>query len=236
MLSFPRCTMCGRFTLRITLEELSNRFPGPPDRTRNLPYEPRYNIPPSSNILTVRTQNDGESTEFALLQWGLVPHWSDDTSIGNNLINARSETVHEKPAFKQAFQRRRCLIPADGFYEWRRENGKQPYLIQKHDQQLFAFAGIWEQWKDDETGEVLESTAILTTQPNELMEPIHDRMPVILPQNRYRTWLNHDQHKVDHLQSILKPYPSRKMEAFPVRKMVNNPENDRRQCTEPVDQ
>lgn len=206
----------------------------------SLPSVPaRYNIPPGQKILSIRhaSSDHGESVRrSSLLQWGLVPFWADDTGIGNNLINARSETVDEKPSFRNAFGNRHCLIAADGFYEWSRQNGgKQPYYLTLTEDRPFGFAGIWESWKDEEEDTTLETCALLTTEPNQMVEPIHDRMPVILPPEDYDKWLSASGTDRE-LKSLLKPYPADQMEAYPVRSYVNNPENDDPRCVEPLEE
>ena len=171
-----------------------------------------------------------------MLHWGLIPSWAKDPKMGAKLINARAETVAEKPAFRTAFRQRRCLVLADGFYEWQTQENKkqkQPYYIRLNDWQPFAFAGLWERWQDAE-GEVIESCTLLTTEANELMCPIHNRMPVILDPKDYDVWLDPEVKQADVLQSLLHPYASEKMTAYPVSKAVNKPSNDTAECIEKV--
>lgn len=213
--------MCGRFTLHTSSSELVRVFVliKPPND-----IAPRWNIAPTQQILAVRQSDDGR--EPVLLRWGLIPSWAKDAKIGNSLINARAETIAEKPSFRAAFKRRRCLIVADGFYEWSKfEKVKIPYLITMRNQSTFAFAGLWEQWKDT-TGEWIESTTIITTNPNSLMASIHDRMPVILPNERYDEWLDVANHDVEQLQKLLIPYPPEEMEAKKVSSVINNARNE----------
>jgi len=167
------------------------------------------------------------------MRWGLIPSWETDPAIGNRLANARSESVLEKPAFRAAMRRRRCLIPADGFYEWKKNGrNKQPYLIGLRDGRLFAFAGLWEAWEGADHSYV-ESCTILTTTPNELMAPIHDRMPVILPAEAYGPWLDPAVPPAEVL-AWLRPLPADQMTAYPVSTLVNNPRNDRPECVAPL--
>ena len=167
------------------------------------------------------------------MRWGLIPSWATDPAIGNRLANARSESVLEKPAFRAAMRRRRCLIPADGFYEWKKNGrNKQPYLIGLRDGRLFAFAGLWEAWEGADHSYV-ESCTILTTTPNELMAPIHDRMPVILPAEAYGPWLDPAVPPAEVL-AWLRPLPADQMTAYPVSTLVNNPRNDRPECVAPL--
>src|SRR5689334_8781536 len=205
--------MCGRFSLTTPVEELVEKFNAPPVSK----LSPRYNIAPSQEILTVLKKDEGR--EMSLLLWGLIPSWSKD---GRGFINARAETIIEKPSFRTAFKRRPCLIPADGFFEWRKQGReKQPFYFRMKDGEAFAFAGIWEEWKSE--GEKIPTCAIITTGPNEIMSPVHDRMPVILHEKDYDLWLETDADKVDERVELLQPYPAAEMEAYPVSTLVNNP-------------
>lgn len=173
----------------------------------------------------------GGDRELAFLRWGLVPSWADDPAIGNRLINARSETVAEKPSFRTAFKRRRCLIPADGFFEWKKEvKHKQPYLIGVEQDGPFAFAGLWEDWERD--GEVIESCTILTTTANDLMRPLHERMPVILTAKDYDLWLDPSVQDAAAVLPLLQPYPAGEMFAYPVSTWVNDPKHEDPRCVE----
>jgi len=169
-----------------------------------------------------------------MLRWGLIPRWVKDPTRGSQPINAKAETAAEKPMFRDAFRRRRCLIPADGFYEWKQEGGrKQPVYICTKDRQPFAFAGLWEHWEEQE-GQFIESCTILTTEPNDLLAQVHSRMPVILDQNDYDLWLDPDVQEVSRLKPLLRPYPPEQMTFYPVNLRVNNPRNDDWLCVEPL--
>lgn len=222
--------MCGRFTLRTPAKDVGQLF------DVNVPeLEPRYNVAPSQDLPAVRLDGQTGQREFALLRWGLVPFWADDPKTGYSLINARAETVAQKRSFRAAFRKRRCLILADGFYEWQKPDGKtkgkkQPYFIHMVDDRPFAFAGLWERWKRD--GEEVESCTIIVTEANDLVTPFHDRMPVILPPEDYDLWLDGEFADESKLQSMLRPYPSHEMEAYPVAPVVNSPKNDRPECIE----
>jgi len=222
--------MCGRFTLFIDPADLREAFPGfsfPKEMT------PRYNIAPSQPIAVVA--NNGKS-QVEFFQWGLVPSWAQDPSIGNRMINARAESLAEKPSFRTAYKRRRCLILADGFYEWQQVpggKGKTPMLIKMKSGEPFAFAGLWEAWHPDQDDALLTCT-IITTTPNVLMEKIHNRMPVILSPAAYRLWLDPAERAADELAKLLKPYPASQMAAFPVSRLVNDPKNDSPECVAPA--
>lgn len=218
--------MCGRFTLFEPDKVLSKEF-----GVSSLPPLPsRYNIAPSQQIATVRAVPAGGGREFAFLRWGLIPHWAQDPTIGNRMINARAETVAEKPAFRSAFRHRRCLIPASGFYEWRKEERrKQPYYIRRQDKHPFAFAGLWELWKEPD-GSPIESCTLITTNANELIAQVHDRMPVILPPAAYDLWLDTEIQDRDRLLPLLLSYPAGEMESYPVGFLVNDPKMDDRKC------
>jgi len=218
--------MCGRFTLFEADKILSKEFgvSGAP------PLSPRYNIAPSQPVTAVRATSTGSGREFALLRWGLIPSWSKDPAIGNRLINARAETVQEKPSFRNAFRRHRCLIPTNGFYEWQRqERGKQPYFVRMRDERLFAFAGLWDRWESPDK-RVIETCTILTTAANTVLAPIHDRMPVIVPPEEYARWLDTAPQNTGSLATLLVPFPPEEMLAFPVSSRVNAPSNDDEGC------
>ena len=206
--------MCGRFTLRS-----SRRVKLEVARNLDLPLEPRYNIAPSQNVLTIG--DFGAGLEARLLKWGLIPSWS---SAEKGFINARAETLEEKASFRESFQRRRCLIPADGFYEWQR-SGKiaQPYFFHMRDESPFAFAGIWDEWKGD--GKAIASCAIITTTANELLASVHDRMPVILSSESQDQWLDDDFEPVT-LRNLLVPFPASEMASHAVSYDVNHPKID----------
>jgi putative SOS response-associated peptidase YedK len=209
--------MCGRFTQRADAKALARAF-----GVAEVPVvEARYNIAPTQDVLAVRAGADG--CEATFLKWGLVPSWAKDTSMGARLINARSETVAEKPAFRRAFNQQRCIIPADGFYEWQRTGGRrQPFFFRLRDERAFGFAGLWERW-EGEGGRVLNSCAILTTEANEVLRPVHDRMPVILHPEDYELWLDGDARKLDLIKEVMRPYPAEEMTGYPVGLSVNSP-------------
>ena len=198
--------------------------------------EPRYNIAPTQQVLIARAKEGGEATEVVPVRWGLVPSWAKDPSIGSRMINARGETVATKPAFRSAVKYRRCLIPADGFFEWKKTgSAKQPHWIRFADGRAFAFAGLWERWRPAD-GQPVDSCTIITTTPNRLVAGIHDRMPVILARGRHREWLGPERLPDGRLETLMVPYPPEKMEARPVSNHVNRPANDDPACIEPLDQ
>jgi putative SOS response-associated peptidase YedK len=212
--------MCGRFTLYQPLQALLDYFYL---SVASLDYEPRFNIAPSQAVLAV--VSDGEQNRLGYLKWGLIPHWAKDPSIGHKLINARAETLMEKPSFRESYQKRRCLIPADGFYEWKRTaEGKVPLYIRLRQQPLFTFAGLWERWISP-SGERITTCTIITTEPNELMRDIHQRMPVILNREQERVWLDRNADR-NTLELCLRPYPAQEMEAYEVSRAVNSPRTD----------
>jgi len=222
--------MCGRFTLTVSARVLADVFDVP-----EVPQlAPRYNIAPTQTVAIVRHAADG-SREMALVRWGLIPFWAKDTSIGARMINARGETVASKPAFRSAVKQRRCLIPADGFYEWQKSGvGKQPFLIRFADRRAFAFAGLWDRWRRTEDTQEIVSCTIITTSPNDLVRELHDRMPVILPPSRFDEWLRLEPLPEAALESLLQPYPADEMEAFPVSRRVNTPTHDDAECVLPL--
>ncbi len=222
--------MCGRFTLIGQDQFLAREF-----GVSDIPLlSPRYNIAPSQPVTAVRASSAGSGREIALLRWGLIPSWSKDPTIGNRLINARAETAQEKPSFRNAFRRHRCLIPASGFYEWQRqERGKQPFYIRMRDERLFAFAGLWERWEGPDEG-AIETCTILTTAANAVLAPIHDRMPVIIPPTSYSQWLDPALRDGEPLASLLVPFPPDDMFAFPVSPRVNAPTVDDEGCIAPL--
>ncbi|MBE0646778.1 MAG: SOS response-associated peptidase [Bacteroidales bacterium] len=210
--------MCGRYSFAVEDELIKERFGV---SVRSAIYKARYNCAPSQELAVITNQDAGE---LQFYRWGLIPFWAKDPAIGNKMINSKAETITEKPSFKQAFRRRRCLVPADGFYEWKKNGTKIPYRIVLKDEGPFAMAGIWETWVSAE-GEIILSFSIITTGPNELMAPIHNRMPVILHPENEKLWL--DDTNENALQELLKPYPADLMKAFPVSTLVNSPKNDR---------
>jgi putative SOS response-associated peptidase YedK len=219
--------MCGRFTLGKTADVLAQsvRLATVPD------WQPRYNIAPTQRVPTMFCPAQAAERQFRLLRWGLVPSWAKDLTIGAKLINARAETVSEKPSFRAAFKQQRCLVLADGFYEWRRlSRKKQPYYFQLQDGELFAFAGLWERWQRN--GDTIESCTIVTTQANQLVASVHDRMPVMLAAADYDVWLD-PATPIDQLQALLHPYASEAMYCYPVSAIVNTPTRDDPSCIHP---
>lgn len=219
--------MCGRFSLtrgdRDIEEEFGVKVP--------FAHKPRYNIAPTQEVLVLL---DDGIRHIEVLRWGLIPSWTRDPQMSKAFINARAETIFQRPSFRQAAQKRRCLILADGFYEWRKTpKGKTPMYIRLKSKRPFGFAGLWESWTSPE-GLTLKTCAILTTEANELMRPIHDRMPVIVPKNLEALWLNPQIHSERELAPILQPYPPEEMEAFEVSRLVNSPKHDRPECIQPI--
>jgi putative SOS response-associated peptidase YedK len=214
--------MCGRFTLKTSRARIQEMF-----RLQRLgEFDHRYNIFPSQPVLTVRQQSAGGEREASMLKWGLVPSWSKDPGIGNSLANARADTIAEKPAFRSAFKKRRCLVVADGFYEWGTgDGGKIPYYFQLKDGELFAFAGLWELWEKGE--EPVESCTLITTEANGLVGRVHNRMPAILAPDEYDRWLDPNE---QNAKALLRPLPDVWLGCYPVSKLVNNPKNDRAEC------
>jgi putative SOS response-associated peptidase YedK len=218
--------MCGRFTLRATGKSLAHCF----DMAKGPIILPRYNIAPTQDILVVRV-DDEKKREFSLLRWGLIPEWAEDPSIGSKLINARADTLRSKPAFRQAFRRRRCLIPADGFFDWQHQgNTTQPMLIARTDGRPFAFAGLWELWHSG--GRTIESCTIITTDADHFMAEVHDRMPVVIAPDDYDRWLTGNPDEAEEL--LHHPANSDDLTMFPVSTKVNNPHNDVPQCVAPI--
>lgn len=216
--------MCGRFALP-NPEELASHF----NLKTTLDIAPRFNITPSQDIVAVRLFPGTPNRELIMLKWGLVPFWAKDKKIGYKMINARAESVADKPAFRAAFRQRRCLIPALGFFEWlHTTNAKQPYFIRLKEADILAFAAMWEHWQG-ENGETIESCTIITTGANHIVSNIHDRMPAIIEPGQYENWL--DPHAdQEALLPLLKPFPDQQMVAYPVGMGVNNPKNDNPDC------
>ncbi|MCL0043914.1 SOS response-associated peptidase [Dehalococcoidia bacterium] len=216
--------MCGRYSLASDYDAIDARFSFSGSTEALLDFKPRFNIAPTQEVLTVIKSYD-EWNEPRMMRWGLIPSWAKDASLSNRMINARAETIAYRPAFKQALVRRRCLVVADGFYEWRREGGyKIPMRIILRTGELFGFAGLWESWKSPK-GNIINSCTIITTAPNRVMASIHNRMPVILPKEAEASWLDN---ALDPAiaQSLLLPYPSKAMEAYEISSLVNSPRND----------
>lgn len=224
--------MCGRYTLSSAGDEIALLF----DLPQQLSLLPRYNMAPTQEAAVVRVVEPGGPRRLDLLRWGLVPYWAKEASIGNKMINARAEGVAEKASFKWSFKKKRCLIPTDGFYEWKKEGkSKQPYLIHRQDGKPFAFAGLWSSWRDPERGgEPLETFTILTTDPNDLLRPLHNRMPVILDKENFDLWLDPKMEDAARLQPLLIPHAVAGFEAFPVSRAVNSPAHDEPDCVAPL--
>lgn len=224
--------MCGRFTLRVRAPEVAEAFDADP---AGLDLPPRFNIAPTDPVAVVRRAGGVAERELARVRWGLIPSWVDDPGdFDLTLTNARSESAKDKPAFREPFRSRRCLVPADGFYEWLEQNGKRPYFVRRRDDGLFAFAGLWDRW-EGEDGKALESCTILTCEPDDLVGRLHDRMPVILPRGHWERWLDPAAFEGD-LRELLRPHPENEadFEAYPVGKRVNRTANDGPELVEPV--
>lgn len=223
--------MCSRFSLTEYAEHVAQRFRVLQKLLQDI--APRYNIAPSQPVAVV-IQNEKGERFLEAHRWGLVPFWAKDPEIGHRLINARAETLAEKPSFKYSFSRRRCLIPANGFYEWRKENNRRiPMYIRRRDGGLFAFAGLWDEWQSPD-GSPLRTCTLITTQPNALIASIHNRMPVILKPEHEDVWLDTSLREPAQLQALLQPYPAEELEAVEVSSRVNNPRNDDPLCIQPV--
>ena len=224
--------MCGRFTLTTPASQIGQMF-----LDLQVPeYVPRYNIAPTQDVWCVRENKEGDQ-EMVALRWGLVPVWAKDLKMGARMINARGETVAEKPSFRSAFKKRRCLVLADGFYEWKKEaDGKQPYYITRADNEPFCMAGLWENWKDknDPEAKWIQSCTVITTEANEIMTPLHHRMPVIFDSEQYATWLDTSFEDREALEATLVPYPSEELKVTPVSKFVNKATNESPECVVPL--
>jgi putative SOS response-associated peptidase YedK len=220
--------MCGRVTIQTPAVDLAREFAL--TGIRAAIERPRFNLAPTQLMPVV--PNDGQRMLDAF-RWGLIPSWAKEASIGNKLINARGETVAEKPSFRSAFKRKRCLVLVDGFYEWKQNTKpKTPFFFHRKDRKPFALAGLWEEWKAPETGEVVRTCALITTGPNALMSPIHDRMPVILSQAGQELWLRPEPMEPAELQPLIAPCADDFLEAYEVARVVNSPFNDVPACIE----
>ncbi|MCL6642414.1 MAG: SOS response-associated peptidase [Candidatus Bipolaricaulota bacterium] len=220
--------MCGRFSLTLSAEQIAARFGvSVPEN-----YRSRYNIAPTQEILALVADSQGRHCET--FRWGLIPHWAKDPKIGNKLINARAETLFAKPSFRDAVKGRRCLIVADGFYEWRQtsQGRRVPVYVRLKSKEPFGFAGLWDVWSSPE-GQTLKTCTIVTTEPNELIKPIHDRMPVIVPRELEELWLDPSFKSRHELEGVLHPYRVEELELFAVSSLVNSPANDGPECVEP---
>jgi putative SOS response-associated peptidase YedK len=222
--------MCGRYTY-FPAEFSDLRLTWNVDEVSGLNLEPRYNIAPTQEAPVIVHANGKRTLE--LFRWGLIPWWAKDPAIGNQMINARAETLGEKPAFKYLLEKRRCLVLADGFYEWRKE-GKQkvPMRFKLKSGEPFAFAGLWDSWKQPD-GNLLCTYTIVTTEPNEVLRPIHNRMPAMLSNEDAQKWLTVDD-EITHALTLLKPFPAGAMEGYDVSPLVNNPRNDLPECVQPI--
>ncbi|MBE7435121.1 MAG: SOS response-associated peptidase [Anaerolineales bacterium] len=221
--------MCGRFTLTVDPAEIQDAFG---NFTFPSQFASRYNIAPTQPVLAIPNDAKNKADFFV---WGLIPSWAKDPSIGNKLINARGETLAEKPSFRGGFKYKRCLILADGFYEWKSPGGaktKIPFFIHMKDRKPFAFAGLWDEWQSPDGS--LRTCTIITTEPNELMSSLHNRMPVILDPKDYDLWLDPAPQTPDKLIHLIKPFPADAMSAYPVSTLVNKPGNDRPECIVPA--
>ena len=231
--------MCGRFTFTSDSGLLQQFFP---DFEIPSDMSPRYNITPTQNVVVITNVQDESETDAGkkkveFCQWGLIPSWAKDEKIGSKMINARSETLSEKPSFRNAYKRRRCLILADGYYEWQQVPGdklKQPVYIRFKSKNPFAFAGLWEKWQTNWMEIPLRTCTIITCPPNPLLKNIHHRMPVILPPDAYGQWLDPNEKLQEELQPLLVPYHGEEMEAYAVSRLVNRPTNDSSECIAPM--
>ena len=227
--------MCGRYTLTVSQQQLLEEF----ELNELEDFQPRYNIAPTQSVPIIRIVGEGGKRELATYKWGLIPHWAKDPTIGNRMINARAESVAEKPAFRNAMKRQRCLVPCSGFYEWKvldpaaKKPAKQPYYIRRRDDRVIAFAGLWDRWRSPQ-GEEIGSFTILTTEPNELMRELHNRMPVIIPREAYGVWLDNQLLDAEPLTFFLRPCPADELVAYPVGIRVNNPKFDDPSCIQAV--
>jgi putative SOS response-associated peptidase YedK len=224
--------MCGRFTNRAKPEQVKREFKIENENS-NL-FHPRFNIAPSQMIDVVFAPESERI--LSQLKWGLVPSWAKDSEIGNRMINARAETITEKPSFREAFKSRRCIIPASGFYEWQKKGtgAKQPFYFYIKEKEVFGFAGLWESWIDKTTGEELETCTIITTEANDVLKPVHERMPVILRPESYDEWLDVKEKNTEKQQKFLVPYPAKEMDSHAVSRSVNIPDVDSAELIKPL--
>ncbi|MCG7337169.1 SOS response-associated peptidase [Sporosarcina sp. ACRSM] len=215
--------MCGRFTITTAIDDIMEHF-AISNEIDDAYYQPSFNVAPSQNVLSVI--NDGENNRLGYLHWGLIPPWAKDKKIGYKMINARAETLTVKPSYRNAYKKRRCIIVADSFYEWKRldDKTKIPMRVKLKSNELFGMAGLWESWKTN--NETIHSCTIITTKPNELVAEIHDRMPVILKQQNEQTWLDPSITDTNQLSPLLVPYDASDMEAYQVTPLVNSPKNN----------
>lgn len=217
--------MCNRYRLTHSKEYLTERFEVEASDDE-LEDRPRYNIAPTQQVLIVRKEHGEKVRQLTTMRWGLIPSWAKDASIGTRALNARSETVTTTPAFRESIRRKRCLIPADGFYEWQKMGSvKQPYCFEVGEGDVFALAGLWDEWTSPD-GEIIESCTILTTEPNTLVSDLHNRMPVIVPPEKYEVWLDPDVTDFAEICDILQPYEPTLMRRYPVSTKLNNSKHD----------
>jgi putative SOS response-associated peptidase YedK len=222
--------VCNRYRLTHSKQYLAERF----EAADEIDDHPRYNIAPTQQVLIVRNEHGEKTRHFTTMRWGLIPSWAKDMSIGNRTLNARSETVTKMPAFRDSILKKRCLIPADGFYEWQKMGSvKQPFCFEVGEGEVFALAGLWDEWTSPD-GEIIESCTILTTGPNSLVADLHDRMPVIVPPEKYGLWLDPDVTDFVAIRDILKPYDANLMRRYPVSRKLNNSKNDDADSATPV--
>ncbi len=225
--------MCGRYRLTAKERYLAEHFGI--DDVEDVQWTPRYNIAPTQQVVVIRQDRDQPKRTISLMRWGLIPYWAQDPSFGNRTINAMAETASEKPAFREAMRKRRCLVPADGFFEWKKLSSKrkQPYNIGMLDDSVFAFAGLWDRWRSS-SGELVESCSILTTDANSLTKDIHDRMPVILRPEDYDHWLDPGITDPEQVQELLHTFDPRLMKKYPLSSAVSNVNNDGPECVQEV--
>lgn len=223
--------MCGRYALKTSVPEIARILGAEP----NAEFAPSYNVAPSRHVPVCRTSVEGKR-ELNLLRWGLVPHWAKEVNDRYRMINARAETVADKPAFRAPFRHRRCLVPADGYFEWKAgPERKQPYFIHRNDDAPVFLAGLWDRWEKGQDGP-LDSFAIVTSSASERVSSVHDRMPVILDPGEYESWLDPELKNPNDLLSLLKPHPGKELLFTPVSTFVNNPRNDDPRCLHPISQ
>lgn len=224
--------MCGRYTLFSSKQEIEEIFNATAERDL---FQPNYNVAPGTlNPVILMTRPDVRIIDW--FKWGLIPTWSDDEHVGSKMINANADSLLEKPSFKKPFQRQRCIIPANGFYEWQTIYKLQaPFYVRTLDQELFGFAGIYERWESSDHKKVIDSYAIITTEANTLLQPLHDRMPVILERKNYEEWLDPLNSKTDSLQKMLRPYPTERMSIYRVSNDINDTEKNGTQLIQPTD-
>lgn len=225
--------MCGRFTQTTPWEKVRKEFSAANPAQSGL-FKPRYNIAPTQLVPVVR--NEAGKRIISALKWGLVPSWAKDAEIGNRMINARAETLAEKPSFRDAFAKRRCLIPTSGFYEWSKtgRSAKQPFYFYLKEKPVFGFAGLWEEWLEIASGELLETFTIITTAANEVLKPVHDRMPVIIKAENYEEWLDPNVKSSEKLEKLLAPYPADEMDSHAVSRAVNIAVSDSPELIRPL--